>query len=55
MAWRTRSLADVDAIRLYLDGFALRVRSAGDVVCVAVLGWSAPARRPQTAPHPLQR
>jgi transposase-like protein len=37
-AWRTRSLADVDAIYLYLDGFALRVRSAGKVVSVPVLG-----------------
>jgi putative transposase len=32
-AWRTRSLADVD-----LDAFALRVRSAGKVVSVPVLG-----------------
>ena len=37
-AWRTRSLGDVDAIYLYLDGFALRVRSAGQVVSVPVLG-----------------
>jgi len=37
-AWRTRPLADVDAIYLYLDGFALRVRSAGKVVSVPVLG-----------------
>jgi transposase-like protein len=37
-AWRTRSLADIDAIYLYLDGFALRVRSAGKVVSVPVLG-----------------
>ena len=29
MAWRTRSLAETDAIYLYLDAFALRVRSAG--------------------------
>jgi len=28
-AWRTRSLADLDVIYVYLDGFALRVRSAG--------------------------
>ncbi len=36
--WRTRTLADADAIYLYLDGFALRVRSAGRVVSVPVLG-----------------
>src|SRR5262249_29786322 len=36
--WRTRSLADLDVIYLYLDGFALRVRSAGKVVSVPVLG-----------------
>jgi len=27
-AWRTPSLADLDVIYVYLDGFALRVRSA---------------------------
>jgi putative transposase len=37
-AWRTRSLADLDVIYLYLDGFALRVRTAGKVVSVPVLG-----------------
>src|SRR3989454_9240847 len=37
-AWRTRSLADLDMIYVYLDGFALRVRSAGKVVSVPVLG-----------------
>jgi transposase-like protein len=37
-AWRTRSLADLDAIFVYLDGFALRIRSAGKVVSVPVLG-----------------
>ncbi len=37
-AWRTRSLADFDVIYVYLDGFALRVRSAGKVVSVPVLG-----------------
>lgn len=37
-AWRTRPLGDVDAIYLFLDGFALRVRSAGKVVSVPVLG-----------------
>jgi len=37
-AWRTRSLTDLDVIYIYLDGFALRVRSAGKVVSVPVLG-----------------
>jgi putative transposase len=37
-AWRTRSLADLGVIYVYLDGFALRVRSAGKVVSVPVLG-----------------
>jgi len=37
-AWRTRALADLDVIYVYLDGFALRVRSAGKVVSVPVLG-----------------
>src|SRR6266851_10150966 len=37
-AWRTRSLADLDVIYVYLDGFVLRVRSAGKVVSVPVLG-----------------
>ena len=37
-AWRTRSLADLHVIYIYLDGFALRVRSAGKVVSVPVLG-----------------
>lgn len=37
-AWRTRSLSDLDVIYVYLDGFALRVRSAGKVVSVPVLG-----------------
>ena len=37
-AWRTRSLADLDVIYVYQDGFALRVRSAGKVVSVPVLG-----------------
>ena len=36
--WRTRSLADLDVIYVYADGFALRVRSAGKVVSVPVLG-----------------
>ena len=33
-AWRTRSLTDLDVIYVYLDGFALRVRSGGKVVSV---------------------
>jgi transposase-like protein len=37
-AWRTRSLADLDVIYVYLDGFALRVRSGGKVVSAPVLG-----------------
>src|SRR5215467_11192234 len=37
-AWRTRSLTELDVIYVYLDGFALRVRSAGKVVSVPVLG-----------------
>jgi transposase-like protein len=37
-AWRTRTLADLDVIYVYLDGFALRIRSAGKVVSVPVLG-----------------
>jgi len=36
-AWRTRSLADLDVIYVYLDGFALRVRRAGKVVSVPLL------------------
>ncbi|OLE81300.1 MAG: hypothetical protein AUG06_01755 [Actinobacteria bacterium 13_1_20CM_2_65_11] len=37
-AWRTHSLADLDVVYVYLDGFALRVRTAGKVVSVPVLG-----------------
>ena len=37
-AWRKRSLADLDVIYVYLDAFALRVRSAGKVVSAPVLG-----------------
>jgi putative transposase len=37
-AWQTRSLADLDVIYVYLDGFALRIRSAGKVVGVPALG-----------------
>jgi putative transposase len=37
-AWRTRSLADLDVFGLYLDAIALRVRSAGKVTRVPVLG-----------------
>src|SRR5881396_2322495 len=36
--WRTRSLVDLDVIYIYLDGFALRVRSGGTVVSTPVLG-----------------
>jgi len=37
-AWRTRALAPLDVVGLYLDALALRVRSAGKVVSVPVLG-----------------
>ena len=37
-AWRTCSLADLDVIYVYLDAFALRVRTAGKVISVPVLG-----------------
>jgi putative transposase len=37
-AWMSRSLADIDGIVLYLDAIALRVRSAGRVVSLPVLG-----------------
>ncbi len=37
-AWRTHSLTDLNVIYVYLDGFALRVRTAGKVVSVPVLG-----------------
>jgi len=37
-AWMTRGLADHDIVYVYLDAFALRVRSAGKVVSVPVLG-----------------
>jgi putative transposase len=37
-AWRTRALADLDVLGLYLDAVALRVRSAGKVVSVPALG-----------------
>jgi transposase-like protein len=36
--WRTRALADLDVIYVYLDGFALRARSGGKVVSVPMLG-----------------
>ncbi len=39
--WRTRSLADLPVVYLYLDALALRVRSAGKVVSVPVLGTVA--------------
>ncbi len=37
-AWRTRALADLDVLGLYLDAVALRVRCAGKVVSVPALG-----------------
>jgi transposase-like protein len=37
-AWQSHSLADLDVVYLYLDALALRVRSAGKVVSVPVLG-----------------
>jgi transposase-like protein len=37
-AWQSRSLADLEVVYLYLDALALRVRSAGKVVSVPVLG-----------------
>jgi putative transposase len=36
--WRTSPLADLEVIYLYLDAFALRVRSAGKVLSMPVLG-----------------
>ena len=36
--WRSRSLAELDVVYVYLDGFALRVRSGGKVVSAPVLG-----------------
>src|SRR2546427_9031555 len=35
---KERPLADLDVVYVYLDGFALRVRTAGKVVSVPVLG-----------------
>lgn len=35
--WRTRPLGDLDVVFLYLDAFAMRVRSAGKVTSVPVL------------------
>lgn len=40
-AWQTRSLAELDVVYLYLDALALRVRSAGRVVSVPILGGVA--------------
>lgn len=40
-AWQTRSLAELDVVYLYLDALALRVRSAGKVVSVPILGGVA--------------
>jgi transposase-like protein len=39
-AWQARSLVDLDVIYIYLDSFALRVRSDGKVVSVPVLAQS---------------
>ena len=36
-AWQARSLADLDLVDLYLDGFHLRVRLGGRVSSVPVL------------------
>jgi Transposase, Mutator family len=60
-AWRTRSLTDLDVIYVYLDGFALRVRSGGKVVSVPVLGVvgvlsiASSTRRMPTPPAPPTR
>jgi putative transposase len=37
-AWQTRPLADLEIVYLYLDAIALRVRSAGKVSSLPVLG-----------------
>ncbi len=37
-SWQTRALTDLDVLYLYLDAIALRVRSAGKVVSLPVLG-----------------
>ena len=37
-AWQTRPLADLEVVYLYLDAMALRVRSAGKVSSLPVLG-----------------
>src|SRR5882672_3991607 len=54
---RARSLADLDVIYAYLDGFALHVRSAGNVVSLPVLGDRRLPRRAQTStrPRPVRR
>jgi putative transposase len=36
-AWRTRSLAGLEVVYLYLDAIALRIRTAGKVVSSPVL------------------
>lgn len=41
MALRTRSLADLNVLALYLDAVPLRVQSAGKLVSVPVLGVEA--------------
>ncbi len=40
-AWMRRPLADLEVLDLYLDALALRVRSAGKVVSLPVLGVGA--------------
>lgn len=37
-AWRARSLAELDVVFVYLDAFALKVRTAGKVTSMPVLG-----------------
>jgi transposase-like protein len=39
--WQTRSLADLDVIYVYLDGFVLRIRSAGKWSGCLCSAWSA--------------
>jgi len=49
-AWRTRSLAEVDAIYLYLDAFTLRVRSARSLTSPAraLMRWASSVSRTLT-------
>src|SRR3989440_6277104 len=53
-AWRTRSLTDLDVIYVYLDGFALRVRSGGKGVSgpgVGVVGGLVDGGKQLLAPE----